>query len=53
MPRRPDWEARVAVTLAALRGLALTRTFAPGGRRRREPWPEANALVLGTLGPSP
>jgi AcrR family transcriptional regulator len=47
----PDWEARLALTLAALRGLALTRAFVPRGRRRRDPWPEVKALLLRTLGP--
>lgn len=52
LAQTPDWDARLALTLAALRGLALTRTFAPRGRRRRDPWPEVKALLLRTLGPS-
>jgi AcrR family transcriptional regulator len=40
------WEARLSLTLAAMRGLALTETFEPRGRRRRDPWPDVRAALL-------
>jgi AcrR family transcriptional regulator len=48
----PDWDARLALTMAALGGLALTRAFAPRGRQRHNPWPGVKALLLRTLGPT-
>jgi AcrR family transcriptional regulator len=39
-------EARLNLTLGAIRGLALTERFEPRGRRRRDPWPEVRAVLI-------
>ncbi|MDX6640958.1 MAG: hypothetical protein QOF12_1969 [Solirubrobacteraceae bacterium] len=47
------WEGRLLVTLAAMRGLALTEHFEPRTRRRPDPWPMARAALLEGLGGRP
>lgn len=47
------WEGRLLVTLAAMRGLALTEHFEPRTRRRPDPWPVARAALLEGLGGRP
>jgi AcrR family transcriptional regulator len=43
----PDgWEGRLLVTLAAMRGLALTEHFEPRTRKRPDQWPLARAALL-------
>ena len=44
-----DWDARLQLTLATLRGLALSQHFEPRGRRRRDPWPGVREGLLGVL----
>ncbi len=39
LAERPDWERRVQLALAAVRGLALTEQFEPRGRSHRDRWP--------------
>jgi AcrR family transcriptional regulator len=41
-----DYEAKLQLGLAAVRGLALTERFEPHGRRRRNPWPELRRVLL-------
>ncbi|MCW2992494.1 MAG: putative transcriptional regulator of the TetR family [Solirubrobacterales bacterium] len=43
------WEGRLLVTLAAIRGLALTEHFEPRARSRPDPWPIARAALLAGL----
>jgi AcrR family transcriptional regulator len=43
-------EARLNLTLAAVRGIALTQRFEPRGRRRRDPWPELRTILLQSYG---
>jgi AcrR family transcriptional regulator len=45
----PGWEAKMALALAAIRGLALVEQFEPRGRRRRDPWPAARQTLLASL----
>ena len=46
------WEHRLALTLATLRGLALTEMFEPrAGSRRRNPWPEIRTALLQVFAP--
>ena len=40
-----DFAARVTVVLATLRGLALTRSYEPVGRRPKEPWPAVRPVL--------
>jgi AcrR family transcriptional regulator len=47
------WEGRLLVTLAAMRGLALTEHFEPRRRKRPDPWPLARAALLDGLGSRP
>lgn len=49
-PETRSWEAHTQLTLATLRGLALTENFEPRGRRRRDPWPEVRTGLLRLLG---
>jgi AcrR family transcriptional regulator len=43
---RADWEGRLRIMLAAVRGLALTEHFEPRMQRQPDPWPETrNALI--------
>jgi AcrR family transcriptional regulator len=47
------WEGKLNLTLAAMRGLALTETFEPrGGRRRRSRWPEVRAVLIDAFLPA-
>jgi AcrR family transcriptional regulator len=43
------WEGWLLVTLAAVRGLALTEHFEPRRRRHPDPWPIARAALLRSL----
>lgn len=43
------WEGRLLVTLAAIRGLALTEHFEPRARSRPDPWPLARDTLLDRL----
>jgi AcrR family transcriptional regulator len=43
------WEGRLLVTLAAMRGLALTEHFEPRARSWPDPWPVARAALLAGL----
>jgi AcrR family transcriptional regulator len=47
------WEGRLLVTLAAMRGLALTEHFEPRTRKRPDPWPLARAALLEGLSGRP
>ncbi len=38
-PAPPDFPARLATVLAAMRGLALTQAYEPRSRRGADPWP--------------
>lgn len=42
----PGWEGQMQLSLAAVRGLALTEQFEPRGRRRRDPWPDVRFALL-------
>jgi AcrR family transcriptional regulator len=44
-----DWEGRLLITLAAIRGLALTEHFEPRTRAHPDPWPAARAALLTAL----
>ncbi|HTX01537.1 MAG TPA: TetR/AcrR family transcriptional regulator [Acidimicrobiales bacterium] len=48
-----QWEERLTLTLAAVRGLALSERFEPRGQRRRDPWPAVRALLLESFIPQP
>jgi AcrR family transcriptional regulator len=50
---RADWEERMLLTLGAIRGLALTRSFVPGGDALRDPWPIVRPLLIGMLVDAP
>jgi len=41
----PDLGARVTLTLAALRGLALSRAYEPTARRAKDPWPVVRPIL--------
>jgi AcrR family transcriptional regulator len=41
-----DYEAKMNLALATVRGLALTERFEPRGRRRRNQWPQLRQLLL-------
>ncbi len=47
-----DWDARLQLTLATLRGLALTQHFEPGEHARRDPWPRVRESLLELLAPA-
>jgi AcrR family transcriptional regulator len=44
-----DLAARVTTTLAAMRGLALSRAFEPAGRRARDPWATVRPVLVRLL----
>lgn len=46
---KEQWDARLQLTLAALRGLALTQHFEPRARTRRDPWPRVRESLLELL----
>jgi len=50
MPAGSDWEVLFSLTLATIRGLALTESFEPHGRKRRDPWPEIRDALLDAFG---
>jgi AcrR family transcriptional regulator len=43
------WEGRLRITLAAVRGLALTERFEPRARPHPDPWPAARETLLERL----
>jgi AcrR family transcriptional regulator len=47
-----EWDARLQLTLAALRGLALTQHFEPRRHQRRDPWPRVRESLLRLLAPA-
>jgi AcrR family transcriptional regulator len=49
---KADWDTRLQLTLATLRGLALTQHFEPGGPARRDPWPRVRESLLALLAPA-
>jgi AcrR family transcriptional regulator len=46
LAQRPNWENRVQLALAAVRGVALTQQFEPRGRAPRELWPQVRAALI-------
>ena len=48
-PGVDGWEGRLLVTLAAIRGLALTEYFEPRKRAHPDPWPLVRATLLADL----
>jgi AcrR family transcriptional regulator len=49
MQDQAGWEGRLLVTLAAVRGLALTAHFEPRTERQGDPWPSARAALIESL----
>lgn len=47
--RRPDWESGMQMTLATVRGLALTERFEPRAGPRRSLWPQIRSVLLRAL----
>lgn len=47
--KRRNWESRMQLVLAAVRGLALTERFEPRAGRRRSLWPEIRSTLLESL----
>lgn len=48
--RRPGWEGRLLIVLAAVRGLALTERFEPRVEAQEDPWPAARVALIELLG---
>ncbi len=46
LAERPDFERRVEMAVATIRGLALLDTLHPDGRRNRRQWPFCRAAIL-------
>ena len=49
LPHPPDFEARLTIVLATMRGLSLTQRFEPRAERGRDPWPAVRETLISSL----